>query len=297
MPYQTFPNEQGNSNSSGKLLSIKMPKSLSGMSLLDIGCNEGFFCAEAIRRGASRVVGIDNSQDAINKARNRTPEAEFFCGSWDSLPEGVFDVVLLMSAFHYAEQPLRLLSNICKAMSPTGLLILECGVASGNTASWISVTRAIDVRRFPTFKMLTDVLLSGFASRRMGRSVMQNGDPVQRFVFHCRPFKPEVVVVRGNSGVGKTVLCREFSKGGGHVISADAWCVNRGIPSLSIGPHLNSMSESELVNLGRDIAKTLTLEPRITFVEGYLFSLPPAATAFTEYVLSQGGKVWMCDLQ
>ena len=36
------------------------PADLTGKSVLDIGCNAGFYSVEALRRGASRVVGIDS---------------------------------------------------------------------------------------------------------------------------------------------------------------------------------------------------------------------------------------------
>ena len=36
-----------------------MPSDLTGKSVLDIGCSEGFFCRQVAKRGARRVVGID----------------------------------------------------------------------------------------------------------------------------------------------------------------------------------------------------------------------------------------------
>ncbi len=46
-----------------------VPANLSGMSVLDIGCNAGFVCFEAIRRGASRVLGVDLKQEYIDQAK------------------------------------------------------------------------------------------------------------------------------------------------------------------------------------------------------------------------------------
>jgi 2-polyprenyl-3-methyl-5-hydroxy-6-metoxy-1,4-benzoquinol methylase len=43
--------------------------SIKGKSVLDIGCCLGYFCHEAIRRGASRVVGIDVDENRIRQAR------------------------------------------------------------------------------------------------------------------------------------------------------------------------------------------------------------------------------------
>jgi SAM-dependent methyltransferase len=66
--YQSHDGEKSTSDSNRKLERIKLPTSLKGKSVLDIGCNEGFFCAEAVRRGATRVLGLDNSQAAIDFA-------------------------------------------------------------------------------------------------------------------------------------------------------------------------------------------------------------------------------------
>ncbi len=89
MPYQNFWNRKGGSDSSGKLQALKLPN-LEGKSLLDIGCNEGFFCMEAKKRGAARVVGIDRGAEFIEAAKKRAPEIDFRCQTWETLPEGPF---------------------------------------------------------------------------------------------------------------------------------------------------------------------------------------------------------------
>jgi tRNA (mo5U34)-methyltransferase len=39
-----------------------IPEDLSGKTVLDIGCNAGFYALEMKRRGAARVVGIDSDE-------------------------------------------------------------------------------------------------------------------------------------------------------------------------------------------------------------------------------------------
>ena len=46
-----------------------LPRDLSGRSVLDIGCNGGFYSIEMKRRGAARVVGIDSDPDYLAQAR------------------------------------------------------------------------------------------------------------------------------------------------------------------------------------------------------------------------------------
>src|SRR5262249_10263435 len=62
--YQRFPlpggvHTPGVMNSEEKLQMIQLPEDLRGKSVLDIGCNEGFFAFEAERRGAAYVMAMD----------------------------------------------------------------------------------------------------------------------------------------------------------------------------------------------------------------------------------------------
>ena len=46
-----------------------LPEDLSGKSLLDVGCNAGFYSFEAAGRGASRVLGVDAQRHLVRQAR------------------------------------------------------------------------------------------------------------------------------------------------------------------------------------------------------------------------------------
>src|SRR5437588_2172064 len=46
-----------------------IPADLRGKSVLDIGCNAGFYSIEMKRRGAERVVGIDFDEEYLTQAR------------------------------------------------------------------------------------------------------------------------------------------------------------------------------------------------------------------------------------
>jgi tRNA (mo5U34)-methyltransferase len=46
-----------------------LPADLQGKSVLDIGCNGGFYAIEMKRRGADRVVGIDQEATYLAQAR------------------------------------------------------------------------------------------------------------------------------------------------------------------------------------------------------------------------------------
>ena len=46
-----------------------LPKDLTGKSVLDIGCNAGFYSIEMKRRGAERVLGVDFDPRYLAQAR------------------------------------------------------------------------------------------------------------------------------------------------------------------------------------------------------------------------------------
>src|SRR4051794_35590201 len=49
-----------------------IPMDLTGKTVLDIGCNAGFYSIEMKRRGAERVLGIDFDDDYLAQARFAT---------------------------------------------------------------------------------------------------------------------------------------------------------------------------------------------------------------------------------
>src|SRR6478736_3762873 len=47
---------------------VCLPQDLSGKSVLDVGCNAGFYSIEMKRRGAERVLGVDSQRNLIRQA-------------------------------------------------------------------------------------------------------------------------------------------------------------------------------------------------------------------------------------
>lgn len=95
-----------------------IPHDLSGMSVLDIGCNAGFYSIEMKRRGARRVVGIDYDDTYLRQARFAAEacgaEIEFRKLSvYDLAKLGeTFDIVLFMGVLYHLRHPLLALDLI-----------------------------------------------------------------------------------------------------------------------------------------------------------------------------------------
>jgi tRNA (mo5U34)-methyltransferase len=95
-----------------------IPKNLAGRSVLDIGCNGGFYSIEMKRRGAERVLGIDFDEDYLAQARFAAEvtgqDIEFRKLSvYDVGALGeLFDVVLFMGVLYHLRHPLLALDLI-----------------------------------------------------------------------------------------------------------------------------------------------------------------------------------------
>jgi SAM-dependent methyltransferase len=221
--YQDFDGD-GDSKSHKKLDALSLnaipPKNpgrppLEGLSVLDLGCNEGFFCIEAVRQGASRIVGIDFKPEFVAAARKRCPEATFIHGSWWDLPDERFDVIFFLSAIHYEPRQKELLEKLRLHLTPTGRIILECGVfQETGIRAWRTVKRGDGLKRYPTQDLLIHDLLNSYAVRPVGRSVAQAGDPVPRYVYHCSPKQSTALLVMGVSLAGKSNLSFAFEEKG-----------------------------------------------------------------------------------
>ncbi len=218
--YQSFPDAGGDSRTLDKLKALKLPD-LAGRTFLDVGCNEGFFCGFAKFLGARRAVGLDHSRLFIERARQRFPDCEFHHQGWDRLPEGPFDVILLASALHYAEDQPELLRRLAEHLSDDGVLVLEMGIVSSKENAWVEVEPGIDRRSFPTMPKLREVL-DDYAWKWMGQSVSQAGDPVGRHVVHVSRRRPVAYLLMQPPAYGKSsIAARLFPPAGVPVVSGD----------------------------------------------------------------------------
>ncbi|WP_043831606.1 TIGR04290 family methyltransferase [Muricoccus aerilatus] len=95
-----------------------IPADLTGKSVLDIGCNAGFYSMEMKRRGAARVLGIDSDERYLAQARLAAEvtglEAEFRNLSvYDVGALGErFDLVIFMGVLYHLRHPLLALDLI-----------------------------------------------------------------------------------------------------------------------------------------------------------------------------------------
>ena len=89
-----------------------IPADLTGMSVLDVGCNGGFYSLEMKRRGARLVIGIDHDKSYLAQARFAAEvtglDVQFERLSVYEVPQlqQRFDLVIFMGVFYHLRHPL-----------------------------------------------------------------------------------------------------------------------------------------------------------------------------------------------
>ncbi|HEX2120367.1 MAG TPA: TIGR04290 family methyltransferase [Thermoanaerobaculia bacterium] len=96
-----------------------VPEDLSGKTVLDIGCNAGFYSIEMKKRGAARVVAVDSDEMYLNQGRfaaevSGFPDIEFRNLSvYDVGKLGEkFDLVIFMGVLYHLRHPLLALDML-----------------------------------------------------------------------------------------------------------------------------------------------------------------------------------------
>jgi tRNA (mo5U34)-methyltransferase len=137
-----------------------IPKDLRGCSVLDVGCNGGFYSIEMKRRGADRVVAIDSDEGYLEQARFA---AEVHRADIDFRRLSVyevadlrerFDIVLFMGVLYHLRHPLLAL-DLLHEHAVRDLLVLQSMLRSSPETSPIeddypfSETTVFDDPGFP----------------------------------------------------------------------------------------------------------------------------------------------------
>ena len=99
------------------------------MSVLDIGCNAGFYSVEMKKRGAARVVGIDSDERYLEQARLTAQVAGYddlefrILSVYDVAQLGEkFDLVIFMGVLYHLRHPLLALDLIHENVAKDWLL-------------------------------------------------------------------------------------------------------------------------------------------------------------------------------
>lgn len=127
---QTAPNHFLGDYPAVKFASFRdaLPADMTGKTVLDIGCNGGFYSMEMKRRGAARVLGIDMEDLYLTQARFAAKQENLDIeyrklNVWDVGAIGeTFDLVIFMGVLYHLRHPLLALDLIHEHVAKDMLL-------------------------------------------------------------------------------------------------------------------------------------------------------------------------------
>lgn len=102
---------------------------LAGSRVVDLGCGFGWFCRWAEAQGAAQVLGLDVSQNMLDRARATTPAGRITYQRADlenlTLPAAAYDLAYSSLTLHYIERLPELFAAIYRALTPGGHFVFS----------------------------------------------------------------------------------------------------------------------------------------------------------------------------
>ena len=110
-----------------------LPRDLSGKTVLDVGCNAGFYAFETKRRGAARVLGVDGQRQHVRQGlfvrKALGLDVDFRrLNVYELNPRSVgqFDITLALGLLYHLKHPILALENLYQVTKE--LLIIETAI-------------------------------------------------------------------------------------------------------------------------------------------------------------------------
>lgn len=100
-------------------LAFSLLGDIKGKRLLDVGCGSGPYVAEALRKGAAHVTGLDPAPRMLELTRERVErmgklaQVDLIEGYFpDTLPKETFDHAIVMGVLDYVEKPVAFIKAL-----------------------------------------------------------------------------------------------------------------------------------------------------------------------------------------
>lgn len=147
-----------------RLMANLKKRSLTGGSLLEIGCGYGYLLEEA-KEFFDRRVGTEFSSEGVSRSAAKADDV--FKGGVEEVPQGTkFDCVMATHVIEHVYDPLDFIRKMADRTSENGSVVLAAPDMGG-------MLRRILGRRWPSFKMPEHIHY--FDSRSLGRLMTDAG--------------------------------------------------------------------------------------------------------------------------
>lgn len=264
------------------------PLDLKGASVLNIGCAEGFFCFEAKRRNAGRVVGVDLDDACLTAAIKLNgalgTNIEFLrCDIRSDINTvegiGMFDYVFCLNSLHFVEEPIDFIHKLIRVAERKLMVeIADPRLKTPKTRHrfWRSLLTLLPHRFHPSVLIL-DSYGRYLMTRKWIEGIFQNryssiervefldSDGLNRHLVVATMRRLDNLrVISGPSGVGKSVLIDKLRSGDPNIVNILGFTLEDGWP-LIMAKDLKTSAAIEIdkVLLHYDIAKPVERSSRI----------------------------------
>ena len=220
------------------------PDDMTGKTVLDLGCKFGFFCFEALKRGAKRAVGVDVDPFSLERARRLADclglAATFELYDIEREPiRERFDYVLCLNLLHHLRNPLTALERLAAVTDER--LILESATMGRHDRQrlrlspfetlllrrrpilYASRNGTSDKRNVQKFFITPSAIenLLRYQSNAFARVDTRPSEHKNRYisVAHHRRIG-ELVIVAGATGSGSAALAEQLASGRASEIAA-----------------------------------------------------------------------------
>lgn len=201
----------GSQDTLAQLPTLHLPEDLSGLSVLDIGCSDGFYSFECEKRGAARVLAVDNFSSVyidspvgfhvaheILRSKVEFLQADLF----DLYPSklGKLDIIFFLGVLYHLRHPLLALERLaalCKrqfimetevAEPPKGRIARLYSAITGYTPPqlWMEFYPSDEINRDPTTWWAPTITCAEAMLRSCGFCGVQTVSTAhRRAVFHA----------------------------------------------------------------------------------------------------------------
>jgi 2-polyprenyl-3-methyl-5-hydroxy-6-metoxy-1,4-benzoquinol methylase len=163
----------------------RMPRSLS---ILDLGCGDGYYLERLREMGFREVLGTDPSGPMVERCRKRGLNARR-AALEDMAAAGDRDLVLLIQVLEHLENPGAAMDGIRGLLKPKGLLLLSVPVCDSLLSRYHR--SRFGVNRMEQVRGWDDTHRHAFSLRGLKSLLMDHGFRVEQAV-HCSNLFPWV---------------------------------------------------------------------------------------------------------